>query len=199
VGVNLTCYGGVLPSVENMTRLVEVAEAIEARYGLSLDIISGGNSSSLKLLASGKMPSRINHLRLGESVVLGFETAEGTRIPGTEGDAFTLAAEIVELQTKPSVPVGEIGRDAFGQVPVFEDRGMRRRAIVAAGRQDLRIDAMSPRDDKIIILGASSDHMILDVTDSSREWQVGDAVEFDLAYGALLAATTSPYVTKEFI
>ena len=199
VGVNLTCYGGVLPSTENMTRLVEVAEVIEARYGVALDIVSGGNSSSLKLLASGGMPPRINHLRLGESVVLGFETAEGTRIPGTMDDVFTFAAEIVELQTKPSLPVGEIGRDAFGQVPVFEDRGWRRRAIVAAGRQDLRIDAMSPRDEKISILGASSDHMILDVTDSSRQWQVGDVVEFNLAYGALLAATTSAYVTKEFL
>ncbi len=199
VGVNLTCYGGVLPSSANMTRLVEIAEAIEKRYGVALEIVSGGNSSSLKLLASGGMPSRINHLRLGESVVLGFETAEGTRIPGTVDDVFTFAAEIVELQTKPSLPVGEIGRDAFGQVPVFEDRGWRRRAIVAAGRQDLRIDAMRPRDEKISILGASSDHMILDVTDSSREWQVGDAVEFNLAYGALLAAATSAYVTKEFV
>ena len=94
----------------------------------------------------------------------------------------------------------ELAASSVGdQVPVFEDRGWRRRAIVAAGRQDLRIDAMSPRDEKISILGASSDHMILDVTDSSRQWQVGDVVEFNLAYGALLAATTSAYVTKEFL
>ncbi len=196
IGVNLTCYGGVLPSQENIGQLVAIGEEIEKRYGIHLDIVSGGNSSSLKLMNEGGMPGRVNLLRLGESIVLGMETADGTHIPGTYRDVFTLKAEIVELKDKPSVPIGTIGLDAFGQKPVFTDRGDMVRAIVAIGRQDARIDGLTPRDEKIAIIGASSDHMILDMTDCDKAYKVGDILEFDLSYGGLLSVATSEYVSK---
>lgn len=196
LGTNLTCYGGVVPNTSNLGQLVALAEEIESRYNIKLEIISGGNSSSVYLLDKGEMPERVNQLRLGESVALGFETAYGDRITGTHRDVFTFAAEIVELKDKPSIPVGEIGMDAFGQKPVFEDRGMRKRAILAAGRQDVRVDAIIPRDEKVSILGASSDHMIVDVTDCDKEYKVGDIVEFDVQYGGLLSLATSEYVSK---
>lgn len=196
IGTNLTCYGGVVPSRENLGKLVELAEEIESKYGIQLEIISGGNSSSIHLLDKNEMPGRVNQLRLGESIVLGNETAFGERIAGTYDDAFTFVAEIVELKEKPSVPVGEIGMDAFGEKPVFTDRGMRKRAILAAGRQDVKVDGLTPTDERIIILGASSDHLIVDVTDCDKNYQVGDIVEFKLSYGALLSASTSEYVNK---
>jgi len=142
------------------------------------------------------MPKRINNLRLGESIVLGNETAHGNSIKGTFYDCFTFCAEIIELKEKQSVPIGEIGVDAFGNKPTYVDRGIRKRAILAAGRQDVRPDGLSPKDDAIIILGASSDHMIIDVTDSCRDYSIGDIVEFTLDYGALLLTSTSEYVEK---
>lgn len=196
LGVNLTCYGGVIPTSKNLSLLVSLAEEIEKRYHIQLEIISGGNSSSLHLLFKEEIPDRINQLRLGESIVLGFETAYGDRIEGTYRDAFTFAAEIIELKEKPSIPVGEIGMDAFGQKPVFEDRGIRKRAILGAGRQDMNLGGMIPRDKGITILGASSNHMLIDVTDCEKAYQVGDIIEFDMTYGALMAASTSEYVNK---
>lgn len=196
IGTNLTCYGGVIPTKENLGALIKLGEEIENRFNVKLELISGGNSSSLHLFDKNEMPAKVNQLRLGESILLGFETAYGQRIDGTYRDAFTFAAEIVELQEKPSVPVGEIGMDAFGQKPVFEDKGIIKRAIVAAGRQDVKPDGLTPRDAKIEVLGASSDHMIIDVTKSDRKYKVGDIIEFDVNYGALLAAATSEYVNK---
>ena len=196
VGVNLTCYGGVLPSPENLGELVAVADEIESRCGVTLRIISGGNSSSLKLMQEGGVPDRINLLRLGESIVLGLETADGTHIPGTHRDVFTLAVEVIELKEKPSMPIGEIGRDAFGEKPVFEDKGMMKRAILSIGRQDARIENLSPRDEGAEIIGASSDHMLLDVTACKRPLKVGDIMEFNLSYGGLLSVITSSYVSK---
>ncbi len=196
IGVNLTCYGGVIPTQKNLGQLVEIAEEIEKTYNIKLEIISGGNSSSIHLLDKGEMPKRINQLRLGESIALGFETAYGDRIKGTHRDAFTFAAQIIELKEKPSVPIGEIGMDAFGQKPVFEDRGLIKRAILGAGRQDIRPDGIVPKCEKISVLGASSDHLILDLTACDREYKVGDIIEFDLTYGGLLAACTSEYVEK---
>jgi predicted amino acid racemase len=196
IGTNLTCYGGVIPDEENLGYLVQLAGEIEKRYNIKLDIISGGNSSSLHLVFNNKMPEGINQLRLGESIVLGFETAFGKRIEGTYRDAFTFAAEIVEIKEKPSAPVGRIGMDAFGQKPVFIDKGKRRRGILAAGREDISINGIIPRDSYISILGGSSDHLLVDFTECIREYKVGDIVEFDLTYGGLLAASTSEYVAK---
>ncbi|SHI52322.1 Predicted amino acid racemase [Geosporobacter subterraneus DSM 17957] len=197
IGTNLTCYGGVIPNPTNLGQLVNIAMEIEDTFQIRMEIISGGNSSSLYLLERGEMPKAINHLRLGESIVLGRETAFGEPISGTYQDAFTLIAEIVELKEKPSVPIGEIGMDAFGNKPVFEDHGIRKRAILAIGRQDVSVNNLIPKDEKISILGASSDHLIVDVTDSLKEYSVGDEVAFDIEYGALLQLMTSEYVFKK--
>lgn len=196
IGTNLTCYGAVIPKVDNLSRLADIAHSIEDRYNTRLSIISGGNSSSLYLIEQGTIPKEINHLRLGESIVLGNETAYSSRIEGTFNDCFKLCAEIIELKEKPSVPIGEIGVDAFGNKPTYVDRGIRKRAILAIGRQDVRIDGLTPTDNSIIILGASSDHMIIDVSDSNNKYAIGDIIEFTLDYGALLSASTSDYVNK---
>ena len=50
-----------------------------------------------------------------------------------------LAAEgLVELRRKPSVPIGEHGRDGKGELPEYPDRGVHLRAICAAGKQTCR-------------------------------------------------------------
>lgn len=199
IGVNLTCYGGVIPQEDNLGELLKISEKIKKEYSISLEILSGGNSSSLYLLDEHRMPSGINNLRLGEAIALGRETAYGERIDGTNSDACVLQAEIIEVKEKPSIPKGEIGMDAFGNKPQFEDRGVRKRAILAVGRQDVEPDGLIPRDPNISVIGASSDHLIIDVEDSKISYKVGDILSFDLEYGALLSVMTSEYVTKDFI
>ncbi|WP_432665373.1 ornithine racemase Orr [Wukongibacter baidiensis] len=197
IGTNLTCYGGVIPNQDNLGKLVEIAEELENKFDIKLEVVSGGNSSSLDLIEKKKMPSKINNLRLGESIVLGRETAYGNPIEGAHLDAFQLVAEIVELQEKPTIPIGEIGMDAFGNKPVFEDKGIRKRAILAVGRQDVNPDNIIPVDEKISIFGSSSDHLMIDVTDSQKDYKVGDEVRFNLEYGALLGLATSEYIHKK--
>ena len=68
IGTNLTCYGSIIPSNENLSELVEDARIIENRIGRKLDIISGGSTSSLPLVFNGKLPAGINQLRLGEAL-----------------------------------------------------------------------------------------------------------------------------------
>lgn len=196
LGCNLACYGGVIPSVENMTKLIEVRDACRKATGLELNLLSGGNSANLPLLASGKMPKEINHFRVGEAIVLGRNVIDRSPWPGTRQDTFVLKAEVIEVGVKPSVPIGETGQDAFGGTPVFEDRGNRRRAILNIGRQDVVVDGLEPLDPGIIVLGGSSDHLLLDVEDAAEEVMVGTELAFYPGYGALLALSTSPYVQK---
>ena len=199
LGTNLTCYGGVVPSCENLGLLVGFAEEIEKRYGVEVGIISGGNSSSMHLVYDGGMPTRINNLRIGEAILLGRETVFGTERENYYNDTFVLKAEIVEVKEKPSIPIGEIGRDAFGNVPVFTDRGIRKRAIIAVGKQDIHPDTLIPHDKGIIVLGGSSDHTILDISDCEADYGVGDVLSFDLTYGGMLGGMTSPYVHKVLV
>lgn len=196
LGTNLTCYGGVIPTRENLGHLLLLNKQAEKIYSHPLPVISGGNSSSLPLLLAGKLPP-VTQLRLGESLMLGRETVARQPVPGAHLDCFVLEAEIIELRQKPSVPIGEIGQDAFGATPVFADRGERLRAIVALGRQDIAVDSLETPSG-IDILGASSDHLLLDVTDYPSPLAVGERLQFNPGYGALLAAMTSSYVGKEY-
>ena len=173
LGTNLTCYGAIIPKNENLSLLVGLARKLEQRFHIRLPMVSGGNSSSIYLIEQGNLPEGINNLRLGESFLLGNDTAYGTRIPGTVGDALELEAEVIEIKEKPSLPVGEIGVDAFGHRPTYEDKGIMRRAIVAVGRQDVDTDSLQPRDPQIEILGGSSDHLLLDLTHCTTVYQVG--------------------------
>jgi predicted amino acid racemase len=179
--------------------LVALADHIESTYDIKLNIISGGNSSSIYLLENGQMPERINNLRIGEGVVLGREAAYGDPIQGTHDDAFVLEAQIVELKEKTSMPRGIIGMDAFGGKPVFEDKGKMIRAIVAVGRQDVDHTALFPTDHGIEIIGASSDHMILDLTHANSKYTVGDVVSFKMEYGAMLKLFTSEYIERYYL
>jgi predicted amino acid racemase len=196
LAANLTCFGGVVPSVDNMNRLVDQVRAIEATFGVSLEVISGGNSSALELIVSGGMPERINHMRIGEAILLGHETIHRRPWPDTFQDAFLLQAEILELKSKPSVPIGVRGEDAFGEMRAFEDRGTVKRAIVNVGRADVEIDGLVPVAPGLEILGASSDYLIVDVTRTPTPYRIGDKLTFSVNYGALLAAMTSPYIEK---
>lgn len=197
IGTNLICFGGVMPSEENMNQLVDLAHEIEKTFALTLRWISGSNSSGLELIATGRMPKSINQARIGEGILLGRETLHRRPWPGTYQDAFLLHAEVLELKEKPSTPVGERSENAFGELPVFENRGEIERAILNIGREDVDIEGLTPIESHLRIIGASSDYLILDVTEAKTHLKVGDEITFAVNYSALLAAMTSPYVEKQ--
>ncbi|ROO86871.1 putative amino acid racemase [Actinocorallia herbida] len=197
LGTNLTCFGAVLPSAENMGRLAGYARRVRAEFGLELPHVTGGNSSSLPFLLAGGMPPGITNLRLGETILQGGrDTFFDEPWDELDRSAFTLEADLLEVKVKPSVPIGETGVDAFGGRPVFPDRGDRLRGILNVGREDVDVAVLHPVEAGVEVLGASSDHMIVDVTEMAPPPSVGDTLRFRLGYGALLAAMTSEYVRK---
>ncbi len=198
MGLNLTCYGSVIPTKENLSRLCDMAKRVEARFGIELPIISGGNSSTLYLLEGSDMPWDINNLRIGEAMIRGIETAYTQPLPMLRQDVVTLEAEIIELQSKPSMPDGLIGVNAFGESETYVDRGRRLRAIVAVGRQDTDHEGLNCLEPGVEVVGASSDHLIVDVTDARETLVVGDTLHFSMSYGAILRGFTSPYVERDY-
>ncbi|MDZ7673245.1 MAG: alanine/ornithine racemase family PLP-dependent enzyme [Halanaerobiales bacterium] len=199
IGTNVGCYGGVLPTKDNTKILIDLKKEIKEKLNYELEVISGGNTATTILLERDELPEGINNLRVGEGLVQGTDITHQREIPFLNSNNITLSAEVIELKEKPSAPTGKTGHDAFGNKPEFEDKGVIKRAILAVGRQDVKIDGMTPMLDGVEILGASSDHLLCDVTEAIRELQIGSEIEFKLNYGAMLKAMTSHYIDKHYI
>lgn len=202
IGTNLSCYGSVAPSANNLTELSEAAKDIEKIINRKLNIVSGGGTTTLPLLVRGGVPEKINHLRIGEGInnTQDLPLYWDTNIEGLEKDTFVLKAQIVEINEKPTHPIGELMVNAFGEHANYEDRGIRRRAIIALGNQDVGdVSKLVPKDDNMIVLGASSDHTILDIHDCNKEYKLGDVVEFNVLYQAMLFTSLSKYINKKII
>lgn len=194
IGTNLTCYGGVIPTRKILNELITIKNNIESNFKIKLEIISGGNSSTIPLLLKNNLPKEINNLRLGEVIMLGRETSYGEIVDNLYADAFTLQAQIIELKEKPSYPIGELGMDSFGEKTNIIDKGIMKRGILAIGKQDVILDNLTPIDQNVEIIGGSSDHLICDFTNTN--YALGDIIEFNVNYPGLLQLMTSKYITK---
>lgn len=201
IGTNVGCYGSILPTVEKLEELVELAKIIETKIGRKLDIVSGGATSSFMRIIDKNIPKDINSLRMGEVILLARDLwlFYGYNVDNLRKDVFTLKAEVIEVKSKPSHPQGEIGVDAFGKKPLYVDRGMRNRALIAIGKVDYGDPSeLFPKDAGIEIMGASSDHTILDVEDYQGSLKPGDILEFDINYASLVYLTNCKNVRIVF-
>lgn len=199
VGTNFGCASGVLPTREKLESLVRFASELESALGHELEVISGGATTLSLLKPDGSLfPPGINNLRIGEGYLLGRDKSANRNIPWLSQATMQLEAELVEIRVKPSKPEGEVGFDAFGNVPSFEDRGERLRGILALGRQDVYPNSLFPLDDGVEVITASSDHLVVDLENCGGRFKVGDILRFRLGYPGMLAASTSPYVTKVY-
>ncbi|MBR5429811.1 MAG: alanine racemase [Firmicutes bacterium] len=205
LGVNLSCFGGVMPDSENMGRLIELAALLREKLGVELPLVSGGATSNLPTAIAGAYPlgpGGVTNLRLGEAWLLGSDSSGDLQVntlPGLAGmydDTMILEAQLIEVKTKPSRPLGPAGLNAFGETVEFADTGKMLRGICALGRQDAKLDGLLPLDGRVKVLGGSSDHTIIDLS-AAPEYRVGDILRFRMTYGCMLQAFTSSYVGKE--
>jgi predicted amino acid racemase len=181
---------------------VALARRIEAAIGRPLEVVSGGATTSLPLLLRGGMPSGVTELRIGEAMLCAGDLPRyhGVSVPGVRIDAFTLRAEIIEVRAKPSLPVGERFIDAFGERPVYEDRGTRMHLLLGIGKRDFGSHGyLVPRDHRIHVTGSSSDHLICEADEPCGDLRYGTVLEFDIMYAAMLfLCDGNPYINVEF-
>lgn len=191
IGTNLACRNGIAPDDRNMQELSALASAVEATYGITLEVVSGGNSANLTWFDSTSDTRRVNDLRLGESILLGLEPLRRRPIPGLHTDTVTISAEVIESKRKPSLPWGTPEQSAFGPTGTVLDRGDIWQTIVALGHQDTDPAGLLPPPGATI-LGASSDHVVLE---TACRVEPGESMTFRPDYSALLRAMTSPFAT----
>ena len=197
IGTSLSCIGGILPTCENMTWFIDIVEKLEQDLGRQFEIVSGGHTGNLGFVYRGEMPDRVNHLRIGEGILFGVDSTTFCELPMPCRHTFKVFAEVIELKDKPSLPSG--GPSA--STPSTACRRGRTTASADAPswrseRSTCRPTASWPARPGITYVGASSDHLVLDVTDARPPVRLGEELEFDVLYPAISTGWSSVNTTK---
>lgn len=201
IGTNLTCMYGVLPNHDKLIQLCLYKQLIEARFNKTIPYISGGASVTIPLIHKDLLPAGINHFRVGETLFLGTDVYNSKPFDHMHNDVFKLYAEIIELNEKPVVPMGELGQNVTGHItsPDEASYGLSSyRAIVDIGLLDVEDGHIKPVMPDMEIVGASSDMIVVDLGDNKSNLKVGNLIEFEMDYMGLLRIMNSDYVDKRF-
>ncbi|MCS5491749.1 alanine/ornithine racemase family PLP-dependent enzyme [Algoriphagus limi] len=202
LGTNLNCLNGVMPSTDKLIQLSLYKQIIELKFNKKIPWVSAGTSVTIPLMLTHQLPKGVNHFRVGETLFFGVDLFEEKVIEGMHGDVFELHAEIIEMQEKPMVPVGNLAANPQGEVAEIDEDLYGRtsfRAIVDIGLLDVDPKYLIPVDNSIEILGASSDMLIMNLGDNPNKYKVGDILTFDLKYMGALGILNSNYVDKKVI
>jgi predicted amino acid racemase len=159
-------------------RLVRLAGDLGKECNTSLSVVSGGSSNVFRsLVLEGESVPGMNQLRIGTAILLGLSASIGPRrIQGFHHDTFLLDAELIELKRK-DMTVG----------------------ILALGTLDADPQFLFPTQRGIKVLRATSDHTLVDLTESQVSWRVGDRLVFELGYPALSRLVASNYGQIEYL
>ncbi|KAL0220423.1 hypothetical protein RCL1_000277 [Eukaryota sp. TZLM3-RCL] len=175
LGVNLSCLSGVLPDSNNLGTLSLLADQVRKELGVDLPIVSGGGTSSFSLISRGEMPSGVTQLRLGESILLGFDSAFNLPIPGLRQDTFVL-------------------RVPCSRVLVSEQEDDKNMVVGAVTSLDVRFSGLTPVLKGVMIVDPDAQSLMCKVP---KDWE-GDCLDFSIDYVAMLSSFTSDFVDKNY-
>jgi predicted amino acid racemase len=177
LSTNYACFAGTIEGIRASVEAVAVAARNLRAMGMTVERVSGGNSSLLALLARGEdLPPEITELRCGEALLLGQDALLYRPLARCSQEACVLRAEVLEEYTKLACEEGQ------------------RRLVLGVGRQDLGSGAVRFRDGGLRELGRSADYMVVEQVGRERGFRIGDVVDMIPSYEALVAAWTSPFV-----
>lgn len=199
IGTNLNCLSGVMPSHDKLIQLSLYEQLIEAKFHRKIPWVTGGSSVTIPLLLKKLVPIGNNHFRIGETLYFGNNLVTGKTIKGMKTDVFKLHAQIIELNEKPKIPIGEMGTNVAGETFEIDEseRGKSSyRAILDLGLLDIDIKNLFPVNKKLGFAGASSDMIVMDLGNTRKKYKVGDFISFRLNYMGVLSILNSNYIDK---
>jgi predicted amino acid racemase len=200
IGTNLNCLSGVMPTQDKLIQLSLYKQLIEAKFNVSIPWVSGGTSVAIPLILKNARPMAVNHFRIGEALFFGKDLFTGETIENMHNDVIKLYAEIIEITQKPNFPDGELGENVAGKsftINTIDDlSGTSLRAILDIGLLDMQPQYLEVEDENITIVDASSDMLVVDITNSENNYNVGDLISFKLKYMGALHLLSSDYIEK---
>ncbi|MBI9042617.1 alanine/ornithine racemase family PLP-dependent enzyme [Lutibacter sp.] len=203
IGANLNCLSGVMPSKDKLIQLSLYEQLIEAKFGKKIDYVSGGSSVMIPLLLTKQIPKGVNHFRIGETLFFGVDLFSNKTVPKMKDDVFLLFAEIIEITEKSVVPYGELEENPSGETIEIDHNDYGRnhsRGILDIGLLDIsKTEFIMPVDKNITFIGASSDMLVVDLSQTNKKYKVGDLVSFKMKYMGALRIMNSEYIEKKLI
>lgn len=203
IGTNLNCLSGVMPTQDKLIQLSLYKQLIEAKFNITIPWVSGGTSVAIPLILKNARPMAINHFRVGEALFFGKDLFTGKTIEGMHDDVFKLFAEIIEITEKPDTPTGELGENVAGNTFSMNDTddfgGTSLRAIIDIGLLDMQPQYLEPDDNDITIIDASSDMLVIDISNSQKNYKIGDLISFKIKYMGALYLLNSDYIEKTIV
>ncbi|MBN1409284.1 MAG: alanine racemase [Spirochaetales bacterium] len=201
IGGNLGCLTGRLPDTEMFSIMHDLLQTARAELGCELSTVSMGGTSIFDMFENNWMAEDITQVRMGEAIFFGYNMSARKKLAGFKGDAFIFQAEIIELAEKKIIhSPGRIGYNAFGhKTNPVSPPGMRKRAVLNFGSLAASFHGLSPVDSGVFFAGATHDYSVIDVSECTRKWKVGDRIHFVMNYNSASQAMLNPFVQKKFI
>ncbi|MFY0481203.1 alanine/ornithine racemase family PLP-dependent enzyme [Flavobacterium sp. PLA-1-15] len=200
IGTNLNCLSGVMPNQDKLIQLSLYKQLIEAKFNISIPWVSGGTSVAIPLILKNARPMAVNHFRIGEALYFGKDLFTGETMKDMESDVFQLFAEVIEITEKPNVPTGDLGENVAGNVFKSDENedlgGSSLRAILDIGLLDMQPQYLAPEDKNITMVDASSDMLVIDISNSEKDYKIGDLISFKIQYMGALYLLNSDYIEK---
>ena len=199
LGTSLNCLHGVMPDEDKLIQLSLYKQIIELRFDKKIPLVSGGTSVMIPLLIQKRLPSGVNHFRVGETLFFGKNLFNGETIENMHDDVLELYSQVIEVSEKPKVPSGELGVNPQGETVEIDEDDFGEtsyRVILDIGQLDIDPDYLIPKNDDLSIIDASSDLLILDVGRNKGNYKVGDFIRFKLKYMGALSIMNSNYIDK---
>lgn len=181
VAFNFMCFKSAAPEENDVVMINQFVSTIEKEVGLKFKLISGGNSSMLPQTMYNDL-GKINELRIGETLFRGINTTTNQSIACLYQDTIVLEAEIMEIKPR----INQLSHQSYLQ------------AIVDIGYLDTYIDGILPLKNDLNIIGASSDHLMIDLNNQDH-YQIGDRIQFKLDYEALSQSMYMKNLTKTYL
>ena len=199
---NYGCIHGITPDVDDINNFCDTSLRLSKMIQLSDPIIAAGGTILFDFLTNKQLPHKLTHIRMGESILFGFNTYTNTPIHGLENEIFTLQGEVIETKEVNTNIKGNNALNSFGEhfnnERLFMTNGIRKRAVINFGSIIADFKYIRPITNGIIICAQSYDHSVIDITDCEHSLSPGDVISFDCKYDAVVKAFHHPYTTISY-
>jgi predicted amino acid racemase len=179
LSANFGCVEVVKPKIDYFNAFIDCIKEVEYQMGFEFAQVLIGGTSSWNLLCDRILPKKINRLRIGEGILLGYSSALQIEIPDLAQDTFILEGEILEISTK--------------------KKPSQRRAIIDFGYTSTLAVGLRSKLPGIEMIASNQDITVIDITHANVPLATGDSIEFLLTYESLLRAMISPYIEKVYV
>ena len=115
-------------------------------------------------------------------------------------DIYSFYSEIIELNEKPVIPIGEMGTNVEGESYNFDQSKIREtsyRAIIDLGLLDADKGHLEFTDKSLKFAGASPDMIVIDLGDDKKNYKVGDLIKIKIDYMGALRIINSKICRKK--